>query len=268
MNMEPEIVFLKLGGSLITQKDQPHTAREDVIRRLASEIAQARIQRPELRILLGHGSGSFGHHAAAKYGTRAGVYSPQDWAGFVEVWQEARALNQVVIEILSQAGLPVIAFPPSSWLVARDGQAFQPEIRPISLALQHALIPVVQGDVALDLVRGGTILSTEDVFAGLAPLLTPHHILVAGVDEGVWADFPICTRLLVEVTPSSFDPASASLQGSAHTDVTGGMREKVQLMLHISQELPEINIRIFSGLQPGNLTRALLGESIGTRIHG
>ena len=166
-------MFLKLGGSLITHKDQPHTAREDVIHRLALEIVQARSQRPELRILLGHGSGSFGHHAAAKYGTRVGVNSHEDWSGFIEVWQEARALNQVMIEILSQVGLPVIAFPPSSWLVAIDGQAVQPENRSLVLALEHALIPVVQGDVAFDLVRGGTILSTEDVFAGLAPYLTP-----------------------------------------------------------------------------------------------
>jgi len=81
--------FLKLGGSLITEKDRPHTARLQVIRRLASEIARARRDDPALRLVLGHGSGSFGHVPAQKYGTRGGVRTPEEWGGFVQVWREA-----------------------------------------------------------------------------------------------------------------------------------------------------------------------------------
>ncbi len=74
-----ELVFLKLGGSLITDKKRPHTPRMDVIRRLAREIAAARNIRPDLQLVLGHGSGSFGHIPAEKYGTHQGVKSPSEW---------------------------------------------------------------------------------------------------------------------------------------------------------------------------------------------
>ena len=69
------ITFLKLGGSLITEKDKAHHARQATIRRLGMEIREAMEERPDLQIILGHGSGSFGHIPAHKFKTRDGVFS-------------------------------------------------------------------------------------------------------------------------------------------------------------------------------------------------
>ena len=60
----PELIFLKLGGSLLTDKTRPQALRPDVLGRLAGEIAAALAARPALWLLIGHGSGSFGHVAA------------------------------------------------------------------------------------------------------------------------------------------------------------------------------------------------------------
>ena len=54
--------------------------------------------------------------------------------------------------------------------------------------------------------------------------------------------------------------------GSAAADVTGGMEAKVKEMLELVQENPGLKIQIFSGTQPGNLVRALLGDPLGTEI--
>ena len=70
--MTHEIIFLKLGGSLITDKDKPYTPRLDKLADLALEIKTVLDSTPELVLILGHGSGSFGHTAAKKYGTRDG----------------------------------------------------------------------------------------------------------------------------------------------------------------------------------------------------
>jgi isopentenyl phosphate kinase len=266
IRMEDELLFLKLGGSLITDKDHPRTARLEVIHRLASEIAEARAANPALRILLGHGSGSYGHTAARKYGTRQGVHNPQGWAGFAEVWREARALDQIVIDALVQAGLPCLAFPPSAFMLLQDGKVAAMEWHPLAAALDHGLVPVVQGDVAFDTVRGGTILSTEDVFVALAPLLKPRRILLAGVEPGVWADYPACTHLVKTITPGWVDTTSEALAGSASVDVTGGMREKVLLMLELARALPGLETGIFSGMEPGSVRRALVENTPGTLI--
>ena len=71
--MTKEIIFLKLGGSLITDKDKAYTPRLDKLTELALEIKTVLDSTPDLLLILGHGSGSFGHTAAKKYGTRDGV---------------------------------------------------------------------------------------------------------------------------------------------------------------------------------------------------
>ncbi len=258
--------FLKLGGSLITDKTQPHTARPETLERLAVEIATACRRFPELKLLLGHGSGSFGHVPARRHRTRQGVHSAQDWQGFVEVWREAAALDHWVVDALARAGLPAMAFPPSASLIARDGQVEAWNLAPILSALQSGLLPVVYGDVVFDRVRGGTIFSTEDLFDHLARQLQPRRILLAGLEQGVWADYPSCTELVEEIRPEGLAQVAPSLGGSAATDVTGGMLSKVQQSLALVQAIPGLQVRIFSGETAGNVERALAGEPVGTLI--
>ena len=107
-------IFLKLGGSLITNKRQPETARLDVIQRLALEIAEVRRQNPALRLVIGHGSGSFGHLHAKRYGTRAGVQTPEQWYGFTATADAVARLNRIVVNALLSAGVPAWSIQPSA----------------------------------------------------------------------------------------------------------------------------------------------------------
>lgn len=265
--------FLKLGGSLITDKNQAHTPRPETLARLVNEIAATRLQDPDLKIVLGHGSGSYGHVVAKKFGTRQEVRNPHEWQGFAEVWGEAIALNRLVMDALRVAGLPAIAFPPVASVTARDAQVLDWNLTPLSLALRAGLLPVVFGDVVFDLERGGTILSTEDLFAHLAKHLpqlaglAPGRVLLAGIEEGVWEDFPACTRLIKQITPQSFADLSVSVSGSLAADVTGGMASKVQHSLALVQEIPQLEVWIFSGEKPGAVRKALSGQRVGTIIH-
>jgi isopentenyl phosphate kinase len=265
--MSGRLVFLKLGGSLITVKDQPHTPRLEVITRLADEIAEARSQEAGLRILLGHGSGSFGHHAADRYHTRQGVKSMEEWQGFIEVWQQAAALNQLVMQALEKASLPALSFPPSAMINTRDGQISSWNLEPIRASLANGLLPVIYGDVVFDSELGGTIFSTEELFRYLAPRLQPSRLLFAGLEAGVWADYPGNTQLLAEITPASYPQVEAGLKGSAATDVTGGMADKVRQIMAMVNEIPSLTATIFSGEAAGNVRRSLSGEVLGTRLH-
>ncbi len=262
----PPLVFLKLGGSLITDKNRPHTPRLEVIRRLAVEIAASREKDPSQHILLGHGSGSFGHVPARAYGTRQGVRTVQEWRGFVEVWREAIQLNRIVVDLLGEAGLPAISLPPSSSTMARDGQVETWNLTPVQKALDAGLLPVVFGDVVFDSLRGGTILSTEDLFSHLAYQLHPQRILLAGIEAGVWADYPHCTRLVEEITLADWEKLSATVGGSRATDVTGGMASKVRQSLDLVKKIPGLQVLIFSGEEPGAIEHVLAGKCLGTRI--
>ena len=262
-----ELILLKLGGSLITDKDQPYTPRLHKLVELAREIRSA--LSPDQRIILGHGSGSFGHAAAKEYGTRDGVEagSPRPyWKGFAEVWFQASQLNRFVMEALREAGIPSVALAPAAAVTARDVRVTRWDLSPLQAALEAGLLPVIYGDVIFDETRGGTILSTEDLFAHLARELHPQRILLAGLEAGVWEDFPARTKLIPEIRLESYEAMRAGIVGSASVDVTGGMAAKVGQMFELIQTIPGLSAQIFSAGEPGNLGRALEGENVGTNL--
>jgi isopentenyl phosphate kinase len=274
-----ELVFLKLGGSLITDKTQPYTPRLDVIEDVALQIATTIQHQPHLRLILGHGSGSFGHVAASEYHTRDGFPRPSPlihrerdkteenyWKGFAEVWYQASALNRFVMKALHKTNVLAVALPPSANVITSDGQVSIWETTSIRMALAAGLVPVVYGDVAFDEVRGGTILSTEDLFSHLARALNPERILLAGLESAVWENFPARTRKVESITPQTYSQISAGVGKAAGADVTGGMEDKVTQMLNLIQQNPELKVQIFSGAEPDNIGRALSGETLGTWI--
>lgn len=260
--------LLKLGGSLITDKAQPHTAHPDVMRRLAREISVVLQEAPSLQLVLGHGSGSFGHVVGQRYGTRKGVRTTEEWQGFQEVWWEARALNLIFMEILHEAGLPALIFSPSAGAMADDGQVVDWTLAPIRNALKAGLLPVVYGDVAFDRTRGGTILSTEDLFDYLARQLRPRRILLAGLEPGVWADYPERKRIIPEITSANIAEVLPAVKEADAVDVTGGMASKVSQSLELVAAIARLDVLIFSGAESGALKRALRGEQVGTVIKG
>jgi isopentenyl phosphate kinase len=274
-----ELVFLKLGGSLITDKTKPYTPLLEMMDDLALQVATSLRSQPDLRLVIGHGAGSFGHVAASEYKTRDGYPRPSPlthrerdttednyWKGFAEVWYQASSLNRHIMEALHKAGLRTIALPPSGSVIASDGQVAVWETTPIRMALAAGMVPVIFGDVVFDEVRGGTILSTENLFSYLVKAMAPDRVLLAGLEDAVWEDFPARTRRIERITPESFEEIKHGVGGSAAADVTGGMEAKVREMLDLVQETPGLRIQIFSGTQPGNLVRALLGETLGTEI--
>lgn len=258
------MIFLKLGGSLITDKTAAETARLDVIERMAAEIAAFRNQHPLEWLLIGHGSGSFGHHEAARHQTQKGASSPAEWQGFTRVWHAAQRLNRLVMDALHQYDLPAINFPPSASASCESGTLLSLDSTAIHTALQSGLLPVVHGDVAFDRQQGCTIISTEQVFTVLAGPLQPGRILLAGSERGVYTDPADPTSVLAEIHAS--DLPQLTLDGTAGADVTGGMSAKVASALNMLEHCPQAAIHIFSPRSDGELLSALEGGNPGTRV--
>jgi isopentenyl phosphate kinase len=261
-----ELIFLKLGGSLITEKDKAHTALLPQIDELAVQIKRYLKANPTGRLVVGHGSGSFGHQPAKKFDTRNGVRTEQEWRGFAEVWNEARALNQIVLERLHSQGLPVISFPFSSSGICDHQRVLIWKTSQIKDALLHGLLPVVYGDVAFDESLGGTIVSTEEQFEYLVQELHPKRVLLAGIEPGVWKDFPKCTTLLPELNREDYAALKKKISGSVSIDVTGGMASKVEIAFSMIQKEPGLKVQIFSAKEQGALLKALNGEKLGTLL--
>lgn len=253
-----DLLFLKLGGSLLTDKKGVEAVRTDVLDRLAREIAQAREAAPKISLLIGHGSGSFGHVAAAHYGTQGGVSDPDGWRGFAAVSAAAARLHHLVRDALLQHNVPVIGLQPSASAICENGQLVGMALRPISAALEAGLVPVVYGDVAFDRVRGGSIVSTEEILTYLAKRLSPSWLLLAGETAGVLDQ---AGRVVPTITPLNLEAVRPALGASRGTDVTGGMASKVQAMLALAKNELGLKVRIFSGMEAGNLGTVLVNPS-------
>jgi isopentenyl phosphate kinase len=267
-----ELVLLKLGGSVITDKNRPFTARKDVIRRLGQEIRQALDDRPDLRLILGHGSGSFGHVVAQEYRTREGVVHEDSWRGYAQTAAVAARLNRLVTDWLLEEGVPVVSFQPSASARCRRGDLMYLDTHPIKQVLEASLVPLVYGDVAVDAVQGFTIISTEQIFDNIARELQPARIILAGVVDGVYDADPLThpgASRYEEITLDNWHKVEAALGGSHGTDVTGGMFSKVRDMYHLMLAQPPLQIHIISGKIPGHVASALCGSDtdIGTLIY-
>jgi isopentenyl phosphate kinase len=217
-------------------------------------------------LLIGHGSGSFGHVSADQYHTSSGGMGAEYWHGFSKVWRAARELDQIVIESLANSGLNIVAFPPSAGIISHNQQVESWDIRPIQMALSHKLIPIVQGDVIFDRQMGGTILSTEQIFFYLSTQLSPSRILLAGIEEGVYQNPNHPKDIIPHITPTNIEKVLPFLSDLNTIDVTGGMYSKVQVMVSLVKQYPHLQVQIFSGVEPGHIFKALKGESIGTCI--
>jgi isopentenyl phosphate kinase len=262
------MIFLKLGGSAITDKTREATVQQEVIRRIAAQVKQARDAKPALNLVLGHGRVSFGHYAAKKFG-----YADKDnWRAYAETSAAAARLNRIVSDIFLAEGVPVVTMQPSASACCRDGVLIDLAVEPIHTALAHNLVPLVYGDVAFDRVRGRTIISTESQFAYLAPILKPTRIILAGMVDGVYTGDPLkdsSAQLIREITPANFAEIESRLHGSHGFDVTGGMIAKVKSMVALVESEPTIQVHIVSALREGMIGRALRQEdfSDGTIIH-
>jgi isopentenyl phosphate kinase len=265
------VVLIKLGGSLITDKTTAYTPYPQVIARLAGEIRQALDAAPNLKLIIGHGSGSFGHWAAKPHGTRTGVRTPAQWRGYAQVAAAAARLHRIVADALLEADVPVLSAPPSASARCHDYTLEYLDTRPIRAALTQGLVPLVYGDVAMDDVRGGTIVSTEDIFVFLAndladdAKLYPSRILLLGETPGV---LDHDGAVIPHIAPPDLPTLRRMLAGSAGVDVTGGMADKVARMIELVQRHPETSVHILTGAEPGLLPRVLLDHTlrVGTRI--
>lgn len=260
------VTFVKLGGSLITEKEEPYTERPAVIERLSREVAESWDAHGG-QIVLGHGSGSFGHVAA----DRTGLLDPdadESRANALSHTQHAATtLHRHVVAALREADVPVFSFAPSSAFVASEGDPVYAHVEPLCRALELGIVPITLGDVVFDREQGGTICSTESVFRMLIRELEAHgvstrRVIWLGDTKGVYdAD----GETIETLTPDRAAQLLDEIGAAAGTDVTGGMRHRLHTALALARH--GTSSLIASGLAPGCLRNALRGTAVtGTRV--
>ncbi|MFB6266942.1 MAG: isopentenyl phosphate kinase [Halodesulfurarchaeum sp.] len=241
-------VVLKLGGSLITQKDERETVDTDALTEAGRIISEAEV--PELVVV--HGAGSFGHYHADSFGVSKGS-GTRNTEAIRQIHDAMGRLNKAVLDYLNDHGLPAIPVRPLSTGYRPEADAVWLATDQVEAMLEEGFLPVLHGDVFTTRGAGATIVSGDELVVSLAESLDADRIgLCSGVPGVLDADGAVIDRI------ETFDDAAAVLGESEETDVTGGMAEKVRTLLGT-----DVPASIFD-LE--GLPAFLAAESPGTRI--
>ena len=268
MSASVETVILKIGGSVITNKDSNRfEIRRDEIGRIASEIGAARAARP-MRLVLVHGAGPFGHTMVTNYGIAEGVGVPKGIEGFVRTHNSMQDLKYVLMCILRDKGLLGFPIQPSACIrqKRRELISFDTAIIAGLLDLDDGIVPILYGDMVLDESIGASVVSGDAIVAHLAPALRADRVLMGTDVEGVFEGDPKtdpAAASIPTISAENLDRVMESVRGATTVDVTGGMQKK---LIEIRDKLGGIGVKIFDALAPGNVERALLGRQVGTEI--
>ena len=265
--MARPFILLKLGGSLITDKARPRVARHATIRRLARELAAAAKNPRAPRIVVGHGSGSFGHAAAAHGGLVPGADATRRLDAIARTQRAAADLHRIVVAALADAGARAFSFAPSSFLYAANGRVTASFVTPIFDALGRGLLPVVYGDVVLDARRGALIVSTEELFQILVKEAARRknpvsRVVWLGETDGVRDRDG---RTIARLSSAGAKRTAHGVTGASGVDVTGGM----SLRLRTAGALAKVGVAsaIVDGRKAGAIASAIAGRATGgTRV--
>jgi len=273
--MRRDLVFLKLGGSLLGDKRDPRSFRRATVRRIGHEIRRALEQRPGMRIVLGHGGGGAAHRPAQEYRIREGLAGGGGWRGVAATRRGVLTMNRRVLDALAEADVFPVLLSPVAGVTARGGAIRSWDTRVMAAVLAAGQIPLVHGDVVLDSTLGFTICSTETLFAFLVRRLRPTRVLLACDVEGVYLDaltrtrpapLPAIDRRNVAAVLRRIKAPAASPNCGAVWDVTGGMASKVRQLYEMARRHHRLEGRILSGLTAGAVEAALCGEAVGTAV--
>ncbi|MEK7573591.1 MAG: isopentenyl phosphate kinase [Patescibacteria group bacterium] len=249
-----KLVLVKLGGSVITDKSKPYTARVDVIRRLGKELKKVE---KDYQIIISHGSGSFGHTSAKKYGGSKGYKSK---LGISKVSFDVQQINLIVTKALIEEGLPAISLRPMSMILTEEGEIKKNIFEIIEEMLRQDLIPVVYGDVIWDKKWKSVIYSGEKFLNRIASHLLKKgfkidKIIQVGQTDGVYEKNK---KTIPVITKKNWPKAKKHLYETSSDDVTGGMSHKIEDALLMADQ--GIKTLLINGNTPNELVNAFCNK--------
>jgi isopentenyl phosphate kinase len=218
-----ERILLKLGGSVITDKNADCAINHDQISFVASAISRAGAR----GIVIIHGAGSCGHPEAKRYKLDDGAVAGKT-DGIYITHRAVSRLNEAVVETLRREGIAAAGIHPFHAAVADKGRLLSFECRHLEKMLTLGMVPVIHGDVVMDLSKGACIVSGDQLVRYLAVALGINRVGLATDVPGVLDG----GRVVPVVTPA-ITPA-LHIGSSMHTDVTGGMRGKMNELLGLA----------------------------------
>ena len=249
------IFVVKLGGSIITRKDEAFTPSLGTMNRVARELAEI-YAGSKLAIVLG--GGSYGHHAAAQQ-------REHDSAVAHALYAVAAAMNELallVADVLALNGIPSLIYPPHaicSPMGLRPNCSWQQALH----ALSKDVVPLTYGDIyPCESREGWCIVSGDELAMEMGCHMGATKVIYVSDVDGLLASNG---ELIPELRLHELGLVTKHASGSSHLDVTGGIRRKLDAIReNWCSGIKEV--WIVNGLKEGRIIGAIRGVGPGTVI--
>lgn len=257
MNKTNALAIVKLGGSILSDKQVPFSIRVEIMHRIANELS---FYKGPLIII--HGGGSFGHPMASAFDYSA-EHAFLNSYGIANIHYAMRIFNNAIIKVLLDNGINAISIEPLSYLYTHDGSAKKIFLDSLRKSLDHGLVPVTFGDIVIDEKRGGFIISGDDLIVILAKALDAAKIILCTDVDGVFVKEEDKLKLIQEINQNNIDYVLSQIRKlttfrQMKIDVTGGMAHKIEELWKLAKQgIPSF---IINGLIPNRLKKILLNE--------
>ena len=218
-----ERLILKLGGSVITDKGADCAVSRDRLAAIAKAVSGAK----RCGMVIIHGAGSCGHPEAKRYNLDKGA-SCGNTEGIFVTHRAVSGLNDTVVAALRKAGVPALGVHPLHTGIADNGRLVGFECRHLEQMLALGMVPVIHGDVVMDLSKGACIVSGDQLVRYLAVALRISRVGLATDVPGVLDGGVVVPEITRKTVPD------LRIGNSSHTDVTGGMRGKIDELLGLA----------------------------------
>ena len=234
------MILIKLGGSIITNKEKPLSAKRKTIDNLARNLKKI-----DESIIIVHGGGSYGHYWSVKYDmhTKEQKY---DLRGVAIVKNSMIELNKIVLDLLLKNKLNPYCLPPTDFM--SGNKPILKKIQEIKKIAETGLIPVTYGDALWFGQKKTYILSGDKIMTHLAKILKPRLCIFALNENGLYSDLK-SKKLIYELKKEHPSISSNKM------DVTGGMTRKVEEASKISRV--GINVFFVNGNKPERIVKAI-----------
>jgi len=256
-------ILIKLGGSAITDKEEEYFLKEEVLQRISNEISKI-----QDRILLVHGGGSFGHVAALEQGLDEKESEELDPLGFSRVHQAMNELNVEVVNSLISSEVRAVPVQTSACFMKESKGVRLENEKIIEGLLESGFCPVFYGDFVLDESGNLTILSGDQIIEHLAEIFSADRVIMGTDVDGVFTKDPKVDKeaeLIHEISPKKWEKISSQIEFSSREDVTGGMENKIKVLIELAKK--GIESRIINIQRPENLIEAVKSDKrVGTKI--
>lgn len=260
--IKEKVVLLKLGGSLLTDKNRPFSIREDVMIKAVEEIIDANV-----KLLLIHGGGSFGHPVAKKYKISEGLNKsvPKQLLGLSKTHHSMVKLNSHLINLFLEKEFPTLSIQTSSIFLKNSGQTLINSIDLIETVLDLDILPILYGDIILS--KGGTfsIISGDQIIFELCQNLRKYRIskvIFTMETDGIYVSdekAKLGRVLLEECTCEELDNLNLA-DMDQKIDVTKGIRGKINFIKKICNQ--GVPVQLVNGLLEGYIYKSLKNQEI------